>query len=242
MDKKFAQKLIAKTRDDYNKIAEPFSSSRSAFNWSHVAAAIEKLQIIKSSKVLDLGCGNGRVLDILGKFEINYTGLDLSPKLIDLAQKKYPAEKFIVGNLLDTPFLENEFDLVLSLATLHHIPSEEQRISAFSEIYRVLKPSGMVLITVWYFWDKPKFKEEMTAKLLNQKSNKANLEYGDFLKPWKDNQGNILAERYFHAWEKDELKELLAQVGFIDIRLSDNKDDKNNNLIVTAQKLKSNSG
>ncbi|MEI7690528.1 MAG: methyltransferase domain-containing protein [bacterium] len=240
MDKDFAQNLVTKTRDDYNKVADHFSSTRSSFNWIHVADAIENLQIRKGSKILDLGCGNGRVIEILEKFNISYTGLDISENLIKLAQKKYPDKNFIVSDLLKTPLSDDEFDYVLSIATLHHIPSEEQRLNAFLEINRILRPGGTILITVWYFWDDPVFKKEMDEKYISQESTKTELEYGDFLKPWKDNNKNVLAERYFHAWGKTEIEDLLNKTGFGEITLSDNKEDKNNNLIVTAQKQKNN--
>jgi len=240
MDKKLAQDLVNKTRDDYNKVADHFSSTRDTFDWTHVADAILNLHIKKGSKVLDLGCGNGRVINILEKFNINYTGLDISQNLINLAQKKYPEKEFIVSDLLKTPFSDNKFDYVLSLATLHHIPSEEQRLNALLEINRILKPGGIILITVWYFWDDPKFKKLIDEELSKQKAGQSNLEFGDFLKPWKDNKKNVLAERYFHAWENSEIENLLEKTGFGNINLKDNKEDKNNNLIVTAQKQKNN--
>ncbi|MDD5693616.1 MAG: class I SAM-dependent methyltransferase [Patescibacteria group bacterium] len=236
MDKKLVQNLVTKTRDDYNKVADHFSSTRYAFNWSRVAKTIEELQIKPGSKVLDLGCGNGRVIDVLKKIDIEYTGLDISENLIKLAQKKYPKEKFVVGDLLKIPFLDNEFDYVLSLATLHHIPSSEQRLNALKEIYRILKPGGTTLVTVWYFWDDPALKKQIDQEALAQEAGKSKLDYGDFLKPWKDSKGNTLIERYFHAWEKSEMKDLLKNVGFTNIWLCDNKEDRNNNLIVTAQK------
>lgn len=229
MDKKLAQKLIAKTREDYNKVAAHFSSSRYAFNWPRVIGAIKNLEIKSGSRVLDLGCGNGRAVNLLKSFNIDYVGLDISEELTKIAQKKYPKDEFIVSNLLDTPFSDNKFDYVISLATLHHIPSEEQRLNALKEINRILKPNGTVLITVWYFWGDAEFKKLIKNKKLELGDN-------DFFKPWKDNRGNILVERYFHAWEKSEMKELLEKAGFGEIILSDNKDDKNNNLIAVAKK------
>jgi ubiquinone/menaquinone biosynthesis C-methylase UbiE len=234
MDKKLAQDLVTKTRNDYNKVADHFSSTRYAFNWSRVAEAIQKIQIEPGSNLLDLGCGNGRVIDILKSIKIEYTGLDISEELIKLAQKKYPRRKFVVGDLLDTPFGDNEFDYALSLATLHHIPSEELRLRALEEIRRILKPNGTALITVWYFWDDPKFKKQVDEESSRRTSGKSKLDYGDFLKPWRDSKRNILVERYFHAWEKTEMKDLLERAGFKNIRLSDNSKDKNNNLIVAA--------
>lgn len=186
--------------------------------------------------MLDLGCGNGRVIDVLEKFNINYTGLDISANLIKNAQNKYPEKEFIVSDLLKTPFSDNEFDYVLSLATLHHIPSEGLRLAALTEINRILTPSGTVFATVWYFWDDPKFKKLIDEELSKQKAGQSNLDYGDFLKPWKDSTKDVLVKRYFHAWSRLEIKTLLEKTGFKNIRLNDNKEDKNNNLIITAQK------
>ena len=40
------------------------------------------------------------------------------------------------------------------------------------------------------------------------------MDFGDLLIPWKDGQGNILAERYFYCFSKKELKELFKKAGF----------------------------
>ncbi len=228
MDKKLAQNLVDKTRDDYNKIAPHFSSTRYAFNWPRVVKAIEILAIPPKSKVLDLGCGNGRATEILSKNGNKYTGLDISEDLIGFARERHPEVKYFVGDLLDAPFPSKSFDYVISLATLHHIPSAEKRLQALKEIYRLLTPGGTTLITVWYFWNDPGFE-----KFLEKEPNE--MDFGDFLKPWKDSQGKVLVERYFHAWKEDEIAEFFKKAGFTGIKIT-KADDKKNNLIVVAKK------
>lgn len=62
--------------------------------------------ISPSDKVLDAGCGYGR----MSEFFSNYTGVDFSPDFIDMARKKYPGKEFIQGNLKALPFKDKEFD------------------------------------------------------------------------------------------------------------------------------------
>lgn len=68
------------------------------------------LEVIRGSaaheecSLLDVGCGTARLLDLinsLGREEIRYRGVDLSPKLIEAARKKYPEADFICGDPFD---------------------------------------------------------------------------------------------------------------------------------------------
>lgn len=216
MDKNTAKKIIMKTGDDYNLIAAQFSSTRK-FTWGDVGLAMASLQIKPNSKVLDLGCGNGRSYAMFRDLEVDYYGLDLSRELINLAQKEVPAGNFTVGNMLETPYKNDEFDVVISIATLHHLPSKKSRQLALEEIYRVTKPGGQVLVTTWYFWNKPQYIKEILKTFVQILRGKSDLDPGDFYMPWRDGSGKEITKRYFHAWRKRELKQYLEQVGFRDI-------------------------
>lgn len=207
MDKKIAQNLIAKTRQDYNKIATEFSSSRS-YMWPDIAMALEKMDLKKCDKVLDIGCGNGRIAPLVKKSGASYTGVDISDKLIEIAKETYPDEKFKVANMTSLPFPDKSFDAVISIAALHHLPGEE-RIKAISEIGRVLKDNGTILISVWYFWHQPKYLKLIAGSSI-KKITGSGLDYGDFFLPWKDSGKKIMAERYLHAFRKRELEHLLS--------------------------------
>ena len=217
MNKKLSLDLIKKTRDDYNKISTHFSSTRK-YNWPEVADAIEGLGIKKDDKVLDLGCGNGRLFEALEKYDIDYYGLDISEELVKIAKKTYPKGNFIASDLLKTPYKDNEFDVIVSIATLHHIPSKKLRREALKEVYRITKQGGKILISIWYFWNKPNYLGKILKSAIKRFYQKDNLEFGDFYSTWKTGKGEILAERYFHAWTKNELINNLKNIGFKKIK------------------------
>lgn len=86
--------------------------------------------------ILDVGCGEGlilRQLVHLRSWDYCY-GLDVAPQLIDVARKLAPGVSFAVGSVLDLPFADAEFDLILCTEVLEHL--ESPRLAA-SEIGRV---------------------------------------------------------------------------------------------------------
>ena len=240
MDQQTAQNLIDKTRDDYNLIADQFASTRS-FNWGDFTTALLSLPLKKGSKILDLGCGNGRVYELLKDKGIEYYGLDISEELIKKAKRSIAKGHFIVGDLLHTPYKDGEFDIVLCVATLHHIPSKEAREKAIKEIYRVTKPGGHILLTFWYFWNKPFYVKQIFRNFWFQLKKMSDLDPGDFYMPWRTGDGKTVTRRYFHAWRKGEIVSTLRKIGFKQICASfyfKNNKKIGNNLIVTAQKPK----
>lgn len=238
MDKDTAKKLIDKTRDDYNLIAGQFASTRK-YNWGDFVAALNTFHLQKDAKVLDLGCGNGRVYELLKDMGVQYYGLDISQELVKLAKKSVPKGHFVVGDLLKTPYKDNEFDLIICMATLHHIPSKSARNDALREIYRITKPGGNILITIWYFWNKHFYVKQIFRNFWFQLKGNSILDPGDFSMPWKTGEGKTVTRRYFHAWRKWELSSALKKIHFSNVKATfffkSNK-KIGNNLIVTAQK------
>jgi len=229
-----AKKIVDKTRDDYNLIAEQFASTRK-FNWTDTLQPIQDLDLKIGDRVLDLGCGNGRLFKLLEKNQIEYYGIDISERLIEFAKKDVPGGSFVVGDITNTPYENNFFDFVLSIAVLHHIPTDELREQSLKEVYRITKPGGKIMLTVWYFWETKKY-----LKLIDNHEHDGQVS-GDFLMPWKNGHGDTITKRYFHAWKAEELHGLLAEAGFIDINVRQSKKSSGlpgYNLVATAQKPK----
>lgn len=114
------------------------------------------LVTIKSkSSVLDIGCGTGRIRQVL-PIEIEYIGLDNSSELLDVARRHYANNKFIQADARALPFPDNSFDAVLLIATVHHFFSKADRLKILTEARRVLKSGGQIYLSVWNL-NRPKF-------------------------------------------------------------------------------------
>lgn len=159
-------------------------------------------------KVLDLGCGNGRLLQIFKEIDIDYTGVDSSEKLIEIAKKTYPSTKFQVADALHLPFPTNHFDKIYSVAVLHHIPSEEFRLQFLEGVRRILKPGGLFILTVWDLWRWWRIGTIFKFTLL-QTLGKSKLDFKDIFVPWRG-----ICYRYIHCFTQKELEELMKKAGF----------------------------
>lgn len=206
MDRKYAEYLVKKTKDDYNLIAEDFSRKREMI-WKELSFLRD--QVIAGEKILDLGCGNGRFIELFKEQNIEYFGLDNSERLIEIAKKRYPRGKFQIADAFNLPFPDNFFDKVFSIAVLHHIPSDQYRTRFLEEVRRVLKPGGILILTVWYLWQKKTVWKFLLKNIFLKLIAKSNLDFTDVLIPWKDSQGKIRLQRYFHCFTKQGLQKLV---------------------------------
>lgn len=207
MNREYAEYLLRKTKDDYNLIAEDYARTRH-FTWD-----IENLAQYLSSgdKILDLGCGNGRLIEILKDKNIDYFGIDFSEKLIETAREDYPEAKFQVADALNLPFPENFFDKVISIRVLPHIPSKEFRLQFLREVKRILRPEGLLILTAWYlygFSNKKNFLSMLKNAFLKI-IGKSKLDFGDALVPWDKK-----VMRYYHYFTKRELEKLVEESDF----------------------------
>jgi demethylmenaquinone methyltransferase/2-methoxy-6-polyprenyl-1,4-benzoquinol methylase/phosphoethanolamine N-methyltransferase len=103
-------------------------------------------------RVLDVGCGPGN-LTLAAKSRTGtggeVHGIDAAPEMIEVAMGKAAKSgadvDFRVGLIEEIPFEDGYFDVVLSSLMIHHLPDDLKR-RGFTEIRRVLKPGGRLLI------------------------------------------------------------------------------------------------
>ena len=91
MDLNYAKKLIKETENNYNLLARDYDRTR-AFVPIDIKSLAERASF--GDRVLDSGCANGRLFEVLKEKEIDYFGIDISEKLIEIAKKKYPGRNF----------------------------------------------------------------------------------------------------------------------------------------------------
>ena len=171
----------------------------------------------KKGKILDLGCGSGRHL--IKNPNLKFYGVDFSEQMIKFAKmnanKKQIKAEFLVSSLGNLSFKNNFFDSAIFIAALHCVVSKEERENSLKELLRVLKPNSEALITVW---------SKNHKKLVNHPK--------DATITWKTKTEEL--HRYYHIYDKEELKELLESVGFKIVSI--NEDDKNIVAIVEKPK------
>jgi ubiquinone/menaquinone biosynthesis C-methylase UbiE len=225
--------IISQTREIYNKIASFFSDTRKYVQESEK----ELVQYTKDgNKILDLGCGNGKLYHLFEKMQVDYTGFDLSEELLKIARKQWPGKTFISGDMSEKlPFEDETFDIIYCIASFHHLPDREKRLNALKEMKRVLKSRGFLVMKNWNLgseWANKKVEKGKYTKIGEQ----------DFIVPWRDPKGNILGDRYYHSFTEEDMKNLLETSGFViqkqyfeqDPYLSDSRGGRN--LISIAKK------
>lgn len=106
----------------------------------------EYLKNKKYEKLLDIGSGTGYLINMLSEeHKAEYTGLDLSPNMIKVAnEKNIKNATFIEGVSDNLSFEDNTFDVITCSQSFHHYPDTDK---ALKEAYRVLKPNGIYIIS-----------------------------------------------------------------------------------------------
>lgn len=96
-------------------------------------------------EVLEVGCGEGRGIELIMSKAGSYTAIDKIEEVIENLKSKFPNGKFLSGNI--PPFAEiksNQFDVVISFQVIEHIQDDAFFLK---EIHRVLKPGGKAYLT-----------------------------------------------------------------------------------------------
>lgn len=125
----------------YDVHATDFSKSRFRI-WPHIKQFLDSLP--PNSKVLDIGCGNGK--NMTYRQDLQMFGLEYSQSLTDICIQR--GLNVIQGNALTLPFENESFDAIIMIAVIHHI-DPILHIKVLNEIQRVLIPNGKCLITNW---------------------------------------------------------------------------------------------
>ncbi|WP_242929331.1 class I SAM-dependent methyltransferase [Pontibacter vulgaris] len=110
-----------------------------------------KGRIQKGMKLLDAGCGNGRNIHYLLQAGVEVHGADTSEAAIEKVKQlakelapTLPARNFIVADLATLPYPNLYFDVVTCSAVLHFAKDEQHFRSIVQELWRVIKPGGML--------------------------------------------------------------------------------------------------
>ncbi|HIH93736.1 TPA: class I SAM-dependent methyltransferase [Methanosarcina acetivorans] len=214
-----------------------------------IPSSLELYPIVQSYlqegyKILDIGCGFGKISFELASLGYSVTGIDINSEAIRLSKaaakslehnrKTEGRAEFKVGNASDLPFHDSSFDFEIMQAFLTSVPEPQARVRILQEAFRVLKPGGYLYLVEFaqnwhlklyrkrYMQDFPVTKEEGSFLALNP-------ETGD-------------VEFIAHHFSEKELVFLLVDGGFeIDYfrveELKTRTGNRINGFVVVAKKL-----
>jgi len=140
----------AAVRDTYDRIAGHFAKTRE-YPWPEVESFLDDAPA--GGVALDLGCGNARHAELLAARADRVVGVDISRGLLTTARERAAARGFAVDLLqcdaAALPLAAGSVAVAVYVATLHHLPDREARVTSLDELARVLDADGVGLVSVW---------------------------------------------------------------------------------------------
>ncbi len=140
-------------RHAYDTVAEelaallPDTRAEGPLDLAMVDAFVEAVTSSAGGRVLDAGCGAGRMSRYLADRGCLVEGVDLSPGMVAMARRDHADLAFTVGSLTELPYPDSSFEGVLLWYSIIHTPPAAHA-TVFAEVARVLRPGGHVLVGV----------------------------------------------------------------------------------------------
>lgn len=135
--------------EEFTKAAEVYETDEAGVykmckkDYPDVLSELEKEPF---ETVLDCGCGTAPIISLLHKKypKKHYTGIDITPKMIEVAKAKdLQGTEFVVGDCENLPFEDNAFDAIICCESFHHYPNVQD---FFNSVQRCLKPGGRLIL------------------------------------------------------------------------------------------------
>ena len=222
MNKKTQKEILNIVKKNYCEIAKHYSETRKKELWPELLALTKNIP--RAVRLLDVGCGSGKLLKVLQEKKIYYLGIDSCVELLKQAKEQFPLVlrsfseegnfKFSKGDILNLGAInELNFDYIFCIAVLQHIPGKDLQIKALKQLKNKLSKNGKIILSVWNLWNKEKYQKLIWKFWLLKLINKNKMDFGDILFDWKNSQGENVSQRYYHAFRLFELKRIIKKSG-----------------------------
>ncbi|WP_410601485.1 class I SAM-dependent DNA methyltransferase [Amycolatopsis sp. lyj-90] len=135
------------TRESYDTVAEDYAVrvgqlfDQEPIGRAMLAAFAEQVR----GPVVDVGCGPGHVTAHLASLGLDVTGVDLSPKMVEIARREYPDLRFSVGSMTALEVPDGELGGLVAWWSIFHLPPEVLP-AVFAEFRRTLVTGGRLLV------------------------------------------------------------------------------------------------
>ncbi|MFH0840792.1 MAG: class I SAM-dependent methyltransferase [bacterium] len=200
---------------NYQNIADQLKSSKEKTLWPEL---IKIAGSIEHGRILDVGCGSGRIYRLFKDKQIKYVGVDNCDKMINLAKEQNlnteNKPEFIHGNILELNNIQQvNFDYLFCIDVLHHLPGKRLRLDALRQLKNKIKPGGEIILTVWNLWKQLEYRRLILKFLALKLFKKNKMDFGDILIDCKNHRNNTYSKCYYHAFTARELKKMIKQTG-----------------------------
>jgi ubiquinone/menaquinone biosynthesis C-methylase UbiE len=140
------EQQAAQLRKPHGEGAEAIATYMRELNRELYAHVVKLLDPAAKASILELGFGEGIVPEMLDQHNttLHYTGIDFSEEMVKMATAKHiPGARFLWGEVAAMPFADKAFDIVFGINVVYFWETPERELS---EIMRVLKPGGLLLL------------------------------------------------------------------------------------------------
>lgn len=220
MQPEMVEKLLHINQEFYATYAQSFAATRHS-----VQPGVQRLlpQLMQAEVVLDLGCGNGNLAELLKSegFCGSYIGIDENAYFLEQAETTTQdatsgSYTFREGSLANDAWLDlvDEADAICSFATLHHLPGADLHRQLFSSVSRKLSPNGRFFLSCWQVLGNQRLEKRLVS--WNPSGIKDELlGEADLLMDWRADPGKPAKLRYIHHFYPAELRALGESQGLI---------------------------
>ncbi|MGW4714931.1 class I SAM-dependent DNA methyltransferase [Nocardia sp. NPDC004260] len=142
---------VAVTRAAYDDVAELYTElfrhhlAGAVLDRAMLGAFVESVAGNGSGPIADVGCGPGRITGHLAALGARVFGIDLSPRMVELARVEHPQLLFAQGSVEQLPISNEALGGIVAWYSLIHLPPDRVP-HVLSEFHRVLASKGHVLL------------------------------------------------------------------------------------------------
>ena len=198
---------------NYDAFAETFSNSRKSMQWDEINYFMQifsrYIKWKKNISILDIWCWNWRLLSSINEFFPNvnfkYIWVDNSIGMINEARKLHNESEFQHLDMKDIHSIEKQFDLIVMVASFHHLKHIDERESFLYSVRNILKLKWELFMTNWALLSDLNLNKYFSSRVLDSVNKFWSCDYS--IKIWEH-------RRFYHAFNIEELTYLFHNAWF----------------------------